>query len=303
MYPSVQAAFEPFTAKIEGYMAHPYLDDDGYVTTGMGNKIDPLSDALALPWKVNSVPIDAAEITRQWTIVKNSGMAGTGGGNQASLSTMRLDDDGIRQVIAGKLAEDEAVIMQRIPGWPSLPADAQLGILSVFWAAGAYAEFPKFLAAINAFVPDWDTAVQECWLKDNDIHGPNNDPPKDSGLRAHNLANQQLFRNAKVAVASGDPSTLLFDVAAFTAGASAAASSVSASYQSGRALRDGIMFGGAAVAAGGLAWWIVDPKSFNRSMRQGQRVVVKGYRNAARLTVKGYRAVAEPIAVQVKKLA
>jgi hypothetical protein len=49
MWPSVQAAFVPISSKLEGYLPWMYLDILGWVTTGMGNKVDPVSQALSLP--------------------------------------------------------------------------------------------------------------------------------------------------------------------------------------------------------------------------------------------------------------
>ncbi len=272
MFPSVLASFEPFSTKFEGYLPYLYLDNEGLVTTGMGNLVDPVENALNLPWtNPDGSSTSQSDIMAQWRAVKASGAAGTGGGNQAHLSSMRLGDDGIRALIDQKLTNNESILKRRIPQWDSLPADAQLGVLSMAWAMGANFNYPKFMTAINALVPDWDTMVTQCWMPDNANHSPNSDPPNlNPGLRPRNLANQQLFRNAQQAVSQGlDPSELIYDVGsaiqssiAYGTAAAGAAGAIVASHP----VRSALVFTAWIGAAGAGAWWLADPDSMKAAI-------------------------------------
>lgn len=239
MRASVLAAFKPFSTTFEGYLPWMYVDQKGLVTTGMGNLIDPVENAINLPWThgVGGPAATQQEIIAAWNAVKNSGANGTGGGNQGGLSDLRLDDDGIQQVIAQKLTNNESILRQNFPMWDSLPADAQLGLLSMAWALGPAFHFPKFQAALNQTMPDWDTAALQSWMKDSSRGSPasldddpsNYPPDLNAGLRPRNLANRQLFLNAKQAVATGALDTLIWDISQGLAQLGQAASAVAAS--------------------------------------------------------------------------
>ena len=271
MHPSVQAAFLPFNTKFEGYLPYLYLDNEGLVTTGMGNLVDPIGEALSLPWRNPDGSLTSqSDIAVQWNAVKNSGESGSGGGNQAHLTTMRLDDAGIRALIAQKLGNMEAILKGRIPQWDSLPADAQLGILSMSWAMGPSFQYPKFLAAINQVVPDFASAIDECWMPDNSTHSPNdNSPSLNPGLRPRNLANRRLFKNAETAISSGlNTSQLLYDLNTtaqqlLAGGINAvntgyAVSVASAQLALKHPWRTGAVVVAGGLAAGGLSWYLTD---------------------------------------------
>lgn len=167
---SVIDAFIDTQHKMEGWVNWMYLDQLGLVTTGMGNLIDPLGAALALPWThgIGGTPATQAEVTAAWTTVKNafnmhpelrqsSGYSPIYG----QLTDLRISDDAIHDLVKRKFLENETVLVSRIPTFGHLTADAQMGIHSLAWAAGPHFDAPKFMAAITLPVPDYDTAQVE----------------------------------------------------------------------------------------------------------------------------------------------
>jgi hypothetical protein len=197
MYPSVRAAILPAFKKLEGYLPFMYLDVKGLVTTGMGNLIDPVGTALNLPWKHTDGSLAAPEeISSAWNTVKSrTDLKMRGGGAFAGLTNIHLDDDGIQQLIDGKLDANESLLMNRFPGYSAWPADAQLALHSMAWAMGPAFNFPKFQAAVNQLVPDFDTCAVESHM--NDAGNP--------GLTPRNAMNYQLFKNAANAIRNQSP--------------------------------------------------------------------------------------------------
>jgi hypothetical protein len=268
MYESVKAAFTPFSTGFEGYLPWMYADQKNLITTGMGNLIDPVENALALPWThgVNGPPATPEEIMAAFRKVKASDSAGKGGGTQGDLTDLRLNEDGIQALIAHKLTNNEATLRQYVPQWDSLPADAQLGLLSMAWALGPafFPSYPHFTAALNAAVPDFQTVALQSWMRDSKDWVPSSlqdDPSKhppntNAGLRPRNLANRQLFLNAGNAVAKGlDPEELVWDVAkglrqlgAYALSTAATVGTAAASVATNRY----VLAGAAALFAGGM---------------------------------------------------
>ncbi len=164
MYPSVLAAFFPYSRKLEGDLKWMYLDILGWVTTGIGNKIDPVSDALALPWKNPDGSLaTAAEITAAWNAVdaersdpkgqlQTSGLATHYGGAFGGVTTLRLTTSDVRDLVNEQIAANELTLRHSFPGYDTMPADAQLELHSRAWALGAgfAPSFPLFTAAMNA---------------------------------------------------------------------------------------------------------------------------------------------------------
>src|SRR5580704_10251571 len=80
MWPSVQAYFHAFTTQFEGCVPHMYLDIKGLVTVGVGNLVDPVEAAQALPFQFKNQPGIAApgsaatadQIAAEWTALKNN---------------------------------------------------------------------------------------------------------------------------------------------------------------------------------------------------------------------------------------
>jgi GH24 family phage-related lysozyme (muramidase) len=204
MRDSVAQAFRSFSVKFEGYLKFMYQDVKNLVTTGMGNLIDPIGQALSLPWvNADGSPCSQQEISDAWHAVKaRTDLAQRGGGHYESVTSIRLTDEGIDKVIQSRLKSNEAVLRQRYPDYENWPADAQLGILSMSWAMGPAFKFPKFMGHVNASPPDFTTAADDSHMSTEGNGG---------SLVHRNEANRQLFLNAAAVIANGaDPSALYY---------------------------------------------------------------------------------------------
>lgn len=197
MHASVLAAYRPFTAKFEGILPFMYADVKGLVTTGIGNLIDPVGAALALPWKhKDGRSATPDEIRAEWTKVKgHTELKLKGGGAYAKVTSLVLDDAAIDHLVATKLQQNEAVLRQRFPSFDRWPADAQLGLLSMAWAMGPHFHFPVFEAALNQPRPDFKAAARASEM----------DATNNPGLHPRNAANFQLFTNAANALKHAFP--------------------------------------------------------------------------------------------------
>lgn len=199
MRDAVRAAFVGFTARFEGVCTWLYLDVKGYVTTAIGVLAEPSGAAVAMPFmRPDGTPATGKEIAAAWLTVKSrQDLRLRGGGAFEPITTLRLTDDGVQQVVAAKLANMERVLKGRFPAWDNFPADAQLGLLSLAWASGPAFSMPRFADAVER--QDWTTACGECHL--DDTHNP--------GLTPRNGANVRLFQNAARVSAFGlDPNVL-----------------------------------------------------------------------------------------------
>jgi GH24 family phage-related lysozyme (muramidase) len=208
MYESVRSSFLSFTTRFEGHVSYMYLDIKGLVTIGVGNLIDPMNLALGLPFvhKSDASAATQEEIQSDWQAVKDrTDLAHAKNYLQQfdALTTLKLTDDGINQLVQAKLDAMEAGLKHTaefadLEDWP---ADAQLGLLSMAWGMGAGfgPGFPKFRAACAA--KDWDTAAAESRIDDT------NNP----GVTPRNAANHTLFTNAaQVSVQGFDYATLYY---------------------------------------------------------------------------------------------
>lgn len=205
MYESVSDAFTPASKKFEGYLPWMYTDVKGLVTTGMGNLIDPVENALNLPWKhgVGGPAATQQEIMAAWNAVKHGGMDQAGGGKQSGLSDLRLDDDGIQQVIGQKLTNNESILRKRISNWDTLPANVQLACLLMAWAMGANFAYPHFLALITSAVPDFRAAADQAYMPDNPQKSMDYPPTSNPGLRPRNVLVKMLLQQAADQLSSG----------------------------------------------------------------------------------------------------
>jgi len=213
MYPSVAKAFSPFSIKFEGYLPFMYLDIKGYVTTGMGNLVDPIGAALSLPWRRPDASLAAqGEISDAWHAVdaqrccpkgqqQTSGLATKYGQAFGPITTIRLDKAGIDTLIQQRLATNEAFLRKKYPGYDHWPADAQMGIHSMSWAMGPGFNFPQFTKAVNQLRPDFAAAAIASHI--NEKGNP--------GIVPRNAANLQLFNNAEAVLKlHADPSKLFY---------------------------------------------------------------------------------------------
>ena len=220
MRAAVLAAFPLFTPPLEGRVPWMYLDIDGAVTTAVGNKIDSAAEATALNWYYPSgvLAVDA-DVIAAWERVKTATwLERDGGGAFENVTTLRLREEDIDKLVDETLASFEGVIKSRFKVWEELPADAQLGTLSMAWAMGPHFIYPRFsddliirdfaaytTAADGTRTLDGGCAI-ECYMPD----------AKNPGLKPRNARNRALFEAAQRVDDEGlDPDVLHYlDVAA-----------------------------------------------------------------------------------------
>lgn len=207
---SVVNSFKGWTKALEGWTTWMYIDALGYVTTGMGNKIDPISQALALSWqRPDGSAASQGDIQAAWNAVdalrvapkgekQTSGPGAQGGGTQGGVTSIRLTTAGIQKLIDGMLKSNESYLLKGLPNFAKAPADAQLGSHSMAWAEGPmFAQtWPAFRNAFNT--GDYATAADQSHMQG-------------VGIDMRNAANKLLFKNAAQVVATKkDPDVLYY---------------------------------------------------------------------------------------------
>jgi GH24 family phage-related lysozyme (muramidase) len=199
-FPSVQSIFRSFNQAFEGLVPYMYLDIRGLVTVGVGNLIDPVELAQALPFQFKNKPgtagppgsrATADQIAAEWQSLKdNPDLASAGFRACASLTQLELSDESIDALILSRLTSNADYLKRQLwfHSFETWPADAQLGLLSMAWAMGpgGPGQFPKFRAACQRL--DFNAAAAECQM----------DASENLGLVPRNRANVTLFSNAAV---------------------------------------------------------------------------------------------------------
>jgi len=204
MYSVIASSFPAFSTKFEGRVAYMYLDIKGLVTVGVGNLIDPVAAAQALPFCFKnkpgiSAPGSAAtpdQIAQEWQTLKNNTDLATKGYTACEpITQLELSDDAINTLILDRLTQNESFLKRQLwfQNFDTWPADAQLGLLSMAWAMGPAGPggFPKFRSACQSL--DFSTAAAECKM----------DEAGNPGLIPRNQANLTLFSNAAIVLAGG----------------------------------------------------------------------------------------------------
>ncbi|HUQ90277.1 MAG TPA: hypothetical protein VM120_01270 [Bryobacteraceae bacterium] len=212
MQATVRSRFRGFNEPFEGVVPFMYQDILGFITVGVGNLIDPLSEAERLPFRFKSKPgIDnpgqlasRPEIIAEWNRIKgDASLAKKGHKACEPITDLELDDAAINDLISERLDDNEAILKKQaaFQDFDSWPADAQLGLLSMAWAMGANAlhAFRRFSAGCRRL--DFKVAARECLIKEDG----------NPGVIPRNRANRTLFLNAAAVVASaGDRAVLHF---------------------------------------------------------------------------------------------
>jgi len=204
MYPSIRSVWVEFNRGLEGIVNGPYCDVLGLVTVGMGNKIDPVRDALGLPWvsRDSGLPAPKEEIRAAWAAVKNDPLCATRGWRYAlsmPANNIRLNEDAIDALITARLDANDEALKDHFPNFELWPADAQLAVHSMVWAmgfGGLVGKFPKCCRALaNA---DFTAASAECKMV-----------PEAGTLVMRNKLNASLLLNAAETMSSGGPPSVL----------------------------------------------------------------------------------------------
>jgi hypothetical protein len=158
--------FPGFTRPIEGNCLWMYLDNECFVTTADGNLIDPFGpNVIALPWqRGDDGPMaDPHDVKAEWAHVKGcTAMCKQGGYAFKKVTSLRLSQAAVNALVNSEAQRMFGILLQRFPDAEQWPWQAQMGTLSMFWAAGPWMVFPKFEAAAKA--QDWATCALECKL-------------------------------------------------------------------------------------------------------------------------------------------
>lgn len=208
MHQSVRDAWHSFSEPLEGREYGMYLDVFGLVTCGVGNLIDTVSEAQKLPWKRDSDGelATADEVRAAWHALKARQDLRTRSAKHARILTgLHLNDADIDELVARKLESNAAHITRWLPSFPTIPADAQLAILSMAWAVGPAfnLKFPTFTRA--ALAGDWFAAQAACKIREVSADGKTPNP----GVIPRNKANFICFGNAHLVATNGlDPTDL-----------------------------------------------------------------------------------------------
>lgn len=192
MWPSVRAAWASFSEPLEGRVLHMYLDVKGLVTCGVGNLIDPIGEALKLPWKYRDGTVATrVAVASAWQRLKNRpDLARRNVRHALELTQLALSDADVDALVDRKLDENEQFIKKTLSHFGDMPADAQLGIMSMAWAVGPgfTRKFPAFTRA--AIAGDWAEACKE--RKIVEVGNP--------GIVPRNAANGLCFANAATVI-------------------------------------------------------------------------------------------------------
>jgi GH24 family phage-related lysozyme (muramidase) len=189
MHTSVALAFPTFTTRFEGRINYMYLCVKGWVTIGLGCKIDPAPLAQPLPFlrMSDNKPATPNEIDAEWRAVKKNKLGATyGAAYMKQFALLKLSEPAVDELALVRLHDIEKFLRTIFHDWDEWPADAQLGVLSMSWAMGPgfVRNFPKFMAGVKAH--DWRVAALECRMNE----------AGNEGLIARNAANRKLFMTA-----------------------------------------------------------------------------------------------------------
>lgn len=195
MRPAAAAAWPGFIARWEGRTDHMYLDTRGYVTFGVGRKIDDAGAisayGLTRPWRdpAGRLVLEAV-IAQEWRTIKaRTDLQSRGGYAYASIATLSLDDRDVDEALADTTEQFWATLVRSLPQLPEWPADAQLGLANMAYHLG-----PNFLGASwpaftgFARTADFAGCATHC---------------QTSARTARDRANVQLFTNAAAVTYAG----------------------------------------------------------------------------------------------------
>lgn len=187
--PEARAGFPAFTQRFEGRVPTMYRDVKGYVTTGVGNLIDPVTLALSLPWlHADGSAATPDEVRAEWQRVKSM-PAGMVASHYASSDGLHLSDDAIDALVLRHIDADAKYLQSHyFPDLVLYPASVETAIMSNAWAMGAgwpgFSRYADCVAAIKS--GDWNRVADTCAIPS----------AGNKGVEPRNAANAALFREA-----------------------------------------------------------------------------------------------------------
>lgn len=166
MKPSVAAIFPEFSAYHEGPVYSLYSDSIGKVTWGIGELCDPVERAYGKPLRKQDGTIASkAEIEADFASIKANLKEAMAKGHKYAytITALRSNKQDIIESLQKRLAQNDVALTNRFPEFQEWPADAQLAIHSLSWAAGTGFMFPKLETYLKA--QDFLSASKEVVLK------------------------------------------------------------------------------------------------------------------------------------------
>jgi GH24 family phage-related lysozyme (muramidase) len=176
-----------------------YLDIMGLVTIGIGNLIDPVSEAKRLPFRFKAnnrlkkpaaQVATAAEIEAEWNHIKNHPLRVSFMQRGHRLcepeTNLEINATDLITIFNAKTASNEKYLRRVFTAYDQWPADAQLPLMSMAWNLGPafHKTWPKFTKACLA--TDFDAAALQCLIPGSERNTPH----------------QALFRNAATVLAN-----------------------------------------------------------------------------------------------------
>ncbi|MDQ0846173.1 peptidoglycan-binding protein [Streptomyces sp. V1I6] len=181
MHQIVRDHWIAFNNPLEGRVDFMYLDQKGWVSTGIGNKIDQTAAANSPPNQAErsaslalanelrwldsgGAPASADLVAADWDKVKaHLDLAPQGHrAFKPPFTSLHLEDAEIDRHVFAKLEQMESFLTQRpeFADFASWPANAQLATMSMCWALGPAFRFPKLQGHVSA--RNWNGAADEC---------------------------------------------------------------------------------------------------------------------------------------------
>lgn len=197
-WPAVKAAFAAFNKPLEAAAPQMYADSKCLVTTSIGCLIDNPDQAAALPFVDVTAGAWASEaqIRAEWQRIKDGCIPWS---VTKTTSPLWLTDDGMRSLVETRLAQNVSYLASVFTDFGTWPADAQLALLSLAWAAGtSMAGWPNLTAALRA--RDFVAAAEHGML----------DPTGNPGLVPRNERNRHLWLTAAAVEETGDDPSRLY---------------------------------------------------------------------------------------------
>jgi len=166
MKPSALTQFTAKTRELEGYELRPYLDTKGIVTIGMGHAVESRAAWLALPLVsvATGAPADDEQKAEEWSDLHSFVEIGHPASYYTAGATLMLTDANVEQLFDSDVAALERYAQSTFPSYDDYPADAQCGVLSMFYSLGpaGFHGYPRCTAFIRA--GNWAGAAGECFM-------------------------------------------------------------------------------------------------------------------------------------------
>jgi GH24 family phage-related lysozyme (muramidase) len=191
--PSIRAGWIAHNKDKEGVIPWPYLCRRKVWTVAIG--VTPsLALAYTYRWIVSATrqPATRADVDEAWHALMSAPaavrdrIAQIGASEARKHVKIELPPDELERVTLVRFDEFEAALLKTYPAMATWPAEAQTVCMSIAWAAGTGAAFPKMYAAM--YRGDWLTAADECALR---VDMP--DGFRNTGLIPRNHHNRALL--------------------------------------------------------------------------------------------------------------